>query len=128
MNLAAENILLGNHILVTSQHVQRVRTVLAKDLLEIIANRIGVAEAVTLRVYNTDSGLAGIVTFGGILNIVGRSTPETLVVLIVSVVTELSLQLQVLVNLPAESTCQIQVTTMLLAIVVICCSDRIGEA
>ena len=51
-------VLLGNHILVTNQHVQRVITVLTEEFLEVIANSIRVAEAMTLGISDTDSRAA----------------------------------------------------------------------
>ena len=101
--------------------------VLAEQSLEVVAYRIGVAEAVTLGVNVADGRHTLISGSRHVLYIISRGTPEALSIFIVSVVTELSLQLQVLINLPAERTSQIQVAALLLLVVVVSRCDRVVE-
>ena len=112
------DMLLGNHILVTNQHVQRVITVLTEEFLEVIANSIGVAEAMTLGISDTDSRLVLVITQRYILNIILSQTPEALVVIGVIIITELSLHLEVVKDFPTEATCDIQVLTLCLLVTV----------
>ena len=102
MYLVGDGMLLGNHPLMTQQYVQMMRTVLLKQLLEVVADGVGVAEAMTLGVNVSDGRLTLVVTCWDVLDIIGRKTPETLVELIVCVVADLTLQLQILIDLPAE--------------------------
>ena len=62
-----------------------------------------------------------------ILNIVGGETPEALVVLVVVVVAELSLQFQVVNDFPAEAASHVQVFALLLTVVVSSSCHRIVE-
>ena len=89
-----------------------------QQLLEVVVNGVGVAEAMAVRACQTNGRLVLITRGRYVLNIIGGQTPETLVVVPVVVVAEFGADLQVLIDLPAEGTCDVQVLTLLLLVVV----------
>ena len=97
------------------------------QLLEIVADGVGVTETMAIGLSETDCRMILIVTCWYVLYIICSQTPETLVVLVVVVVTELSLELQVVEYFPSERTTQIQVLAFLFAIVVVSRGDRVVE-
>ena len=68
--------------------------------------------------YQADSRHVLIVNCRDVLDIIGGKTPVALVVVVVVIVAELSAELQVLVDLPTEGSCNVQVLTFLLLVVV----------
>ena len=126
MNLVHILTLLGNHVLVTQQYVKAM-ILIVDQLLEIVADGIGVTETMAIGLCKTDCWMILILTCWYVLYIIGSQTPETLVVLVVVVVTELCLEFQVVENFPSERTTQIQVLAFLLAVVVVSRGDRVVE-
>ena len=101
--------------------------VLAEESLEVVVDGIRVAEAMTLGIHEVDGRHILILNGRYILDVVSRQTPETLVIFVIVVITELSLQLQILVNLPTERTGNVQVLTLFLAVVVVSRGNGVVE-
>ena len=98
-----------------------------EQFLEVIVDGIGVAETIAVCACQTNSRLILISRSRYILNIIGGQTPITLVVVVIVVITELSAEFQVLIDLPAKCTSDIQVLTLLLLVIVILSLDWVIE-
>ena len=118
MYFVSVHTLLGNHVLVTRHDVQTV-ILAVENLLEVVIDRVSIAETVTAGSSQADSRHVLIVNRRYVLNIIGGQTPKALVVVVVVVITKLCAEFQVLIDFPSESTSNIQVLTLLLLVVVI---------
>ena len=126
MNLVGVGTCLSDDVLMSHHHVQTV-ILAVKQLLEVVVDGVSITEAVAVSRCQTDGWHVLVANCWYVLNIIGSKTPVALVVVAVVVVSELSAQLQVFVNLPAECTGQVQVLALLLLVVVPLCLDRIVE-
>ena len=126
MYLVSVGTCLGDNVLVTYHHVETV-ILAVEQLLEVVIDGVGIAEAVTISRCQTDGWHILIVDSRYVLNIIGGQTPVALIVVVVIVVAKLCAELQVLDYLPAESTGNVQILALLLLVVIPLCLDRIVE-
>ena len=105
-------------VLLTEQHVEVVLRVLTEELLEVVAQRVGVTELAALLTCQCDSGLTLVDVCRDILHIISGRTVETVGIHVVGVVAELSLELQVLDDFPCEGSRHVQLGTLTLLVVV----------
>ena len=125
MNLVRVSTLLGNDILMTNHHVEAVLLAL-QELLEVIANSIGVAELVAICILESDTRQAREVR-EAVTRLISCLTIVTLIILIVVVIAELYLSLQVLDDFPTERTRKVQLLALLYTVVVILRNNRVVE-
>ena len=94
------------------------RAVLAKHILEVVADGVGVAEALTFAVCNRNQWVVGIILIGIVADDVGCQAIEALVVVVAVVIAKLGLYLEVLEDFPTERTGHVQALAILLTVVV----------
>ena len=125
MNLVRVSTLLGNDILMTNHHVEAVLLTL-QELLEVVANSIGVAELVAICILESDTRQAREVR-ETVTRLISCLTIVTLIILVVVVIAELYLSLQVLDDFPTERTCKVQLLALLYTVVVILRNNWVVE-
>ena len=118
--------LLGADILVADEPCQ-IMVLVVDEILEIIVERIGITERVAFGVVERDDGMSRIFLRSVVAHLIRGKTEETLVVLCIVVVTKFCLCCEVLDELPSERSAEIEVLTVLLAVVVGSRGDRIVE-
>ena len=116
--------LLGNNILMTNENIQAVILAL-NQLLEIVVDCICIAETVTVGVDKTDSRHVLVFTCWYVLYIICSKTEELLVILVVVVITELSLETEVVDDFPSERSCHVKGLLLALHIIVTLSLNRV---
>ena len=118
--------LLGDDILVSDEPCQ-IMILVVDEILEIIVERVGIAETVPVSVVEGDDRMSRILLRGIVSHLVGGQTEEALVVLCIVVIAELSLCRKVLDEFPTERTAEVEVFAIFLAVVVGSRGDGIIE-
>ena len=109
----------------TNHHIEAVLLAL-QELLEVVANSIGVAELVAICILEGDTRHAWVVR-EAVTSLISSLTIVTLIILVVVIVAKFNLSLQILDDFPTESTSKVQLLTLLYTVVVILRNNRVVE-
>ena len=109
----------------TNHHVETVLLAL-QELLEVVANSIGVAELVAICILESDTRQAWVVR-EAVTSLISSLTIVTLIILIVVIVAKFYLSLQILDDFPTESTSKVQLLALFYTVVVILRNNWVVE-
>ena len=124
MCLIGIDTLLSDYVLVTYEKIETVVFAL-KQLLEVVVDSIRTAETMTVGVDKTDSRHVLVFTCWYVLYIICSKTEELLVILVVVVITELSLETEVVDDFPSERSCHVKGLLLALHIIVTLSLNRV---